>query len=267
MKTRYFLLLSMLMAATATLWAQAKISNVDALPAGSTIAINYDLSKEASIRVVVSDGMTHQYHRIPNRYLEGDCGRNVAPGTSKRAVWKVLDQKKSDKVEGSMQFKVKAVPAFQPFILASGSYALGTGNWAGGLMAGAVGNAGFYVRGESSFTAMKKCDMNVDASGYVDGNKPFYNGKTASTAWQATGGLIIRMYIPMYIYLGGGYGVRELYWQTIYNSWARNMGYTYRGFTGDIGLMGNIKHVAVSVGVSSIQFKYTTVHVGVGYAF
>lgn len=250
--------------------AQSKIYNVDAYPAGKAIAISYDLKEDADISIYVSKDLS-SYRKIDVQFLRGDIGKNIKAGEKKKILWHVLEENPNEDFRGNVSFKIKAFPAFKPFVLAQGAYAFQPNQWSVGLMAGAVGVAGFYVRGATNFSSVKHCDFECGADGLVTYQDekilPLYNGKQSSVDWMATAGAMVRLYIPLYIYLGGGYGQRELYWGISDDKWVNNLAGQYKGFCGDVGLMGNIHHFAISLGVSTIQFKYAEINVGLGYMF
>jgi len=249
-------------------WGQPKVTNLDANPSGKSIALTYDLSDDANVSFYVSQDGGQSYRKISKDYLTGECGNRVNAGEHKKVLWHVLDENNNEDFHGNVQFKAKALPCFNPFVLAMGGIST-TKDWSAGLMAGVCGVAGFYVKGNTNFAANKQCDYTCGADGLINyqGEQalPFYSGKKATNNWMVTGGAIVRMYIPLYLYVGGGYGQRNLFWEMTDGGWVNNTAGTYRGFTGDIGLMGNIKHFAISLGVSSINFKYTEFQIGLGY--
>ena len=65
---------------------------------------------------------------------------------------------------------------------------------------------------------------------------------------------------------GVGYGVRTLYWETSDNRWVKNSAGSYSGLAIDAGLMGTIKNIIISAGVTVIQSNID-LNIGVGYAF
>jgi len=263
-----FLVFVLLIASSATILAQPKVSNVDANPSGKCIAVTYDLSESADVRVMVSQNDGRGYRTIDRKYLSGDCGTRVQAGEHKKVLWHVLDENNNEDFRGNAKFRVKASPAFNPFVLATGGFST-TKDWSVGLMAGMCGAAGFYVKGSTNFAANKDCKYTCGTDGVIayqgEDILPFYSGKKAVNNWMVTGGAMVRMYIPLYLYVGGGYGQRNLYWEMTDGQWVNNTAGTYRGFTGDIGLMGNIKHVAISIGVSTINFKTAEFQIGLGY--
>ncbi len=249
--------------------SQQLVSQVEVAPGDKCIAITCDLKEAANVKSYSScdEG---DFFKIKKESLSGDAGRLVKAGKQKQAYWNVLEENPKNDFRGEVSIGIKARPSFKPFILAQGAYSP-IGQAAGGLMVGAVGTVGFYVRGESSFTGAKKCPYMCNKNGFIgeepNAHQPFYSGAKASCEWQALGGLVVRMGIPLYLYAGGGYGVRERYWETIDGQWINNIGYSYKGFAGDIGLMGRIKHVAIAVGVNTINFQYLSFNIGLGCAF
>lgn len=265
MKQLYFVI-SLLFAAT--LAAQPRITNLEAYPSGKSIALTYDLNEDANVYLYYSNNNGNTFRKLKSEFLSGECGNRVKAGEHRKTLWHVLDENNNENFQGYAQFKAKALPCFNPFVLATGAIS-STKGWSAGLMAGMCGVAGFYVKGSTNFSANKKCDYTCGKDGLINYHGesvlPFYSGKKAVNNWMVTGGAMIRMYIPLYFYVGGGYGQRNLNWEMTNGGWVNNAAGTYRGFTGDIGLMGNIKHFAISLGVSSINFKYTEFSIGLGY--
>ena len=81
------------------------------------------------------------------------------------------------------------------------------------------------------------------------------------------------MGIPLYTYVGMGYGYRGLFYEAIDNKWFAVEGKhtVYHGITSEIGLIGNIKGFALSLGFSIITgidgTYYPEAKVGLGYCF
>lgn len=265
---KHLLLYTLLLSCTILVQAQPKITNLDANPSGKSIALTYDLSENANVSFYISPNNGRSYRKLSKNYLSGDCGSRVKAGEHKKALWHVLDETNNEDFHGTAQFKAKALPCFNPVFLAMGGMSA-TKDWSAGFMFGMCSVAGFYLKGNSNYAANKQCEYTCGADGQItyQGEQalPFYSGKKATNNWMATGGLMVRMYIPLYLYVGGGYGQRNLYWEMTDGGWVNNTAGSYRGFTGDVGLVGNIKHFAISLGVSSINFKYTELQVGLGY--
>ena len=56
-------------------------------------------------------------------------------------------------------------------------------------------------------------------------------------------------------------------WETADGKWVTYAPTSYKGFAGDIGLMGSLYGVTLSLGVSTINFQYVELEVGVGFMF
>jgi hypothetical protein len=69
------------------------------------------------------------------------------------------------------------------------------------------------------------------------------------------------------IYLGGGYGRRELQWETTDGLWVKYAPTSHNGFAGNVGLFGSLYGVTLSAGVSTINFEYMEVEIGIGFMF
>lgn len=101
---------------------------------------------------------------------------------------------------------------------------------------------------------------------------PFYTGKSSLNRVSFTGGGIVRMVIPLYLYLGIGYGYQSVTRQLTSGKWAmiRPLSVEH-GMTWDVGLQGNIKGFTISAGYSVLtNYNSGTLHelkVGLGYTF
>ena len=69
------------------------------------------------------------------------------------------------------------------------------------------------------------------------------------------------------MYLGGGYGKREMQLEMGGGSWVRYAPTSFTGFSGNVGLFGSISGVTLSVGMNTINFNYVEVEAGIGFMF
>ena len=135
---------------------------------------------------------------------------------------------------------------------------------------------GWYVSGRSNFSfdapmIIASCDEN----GMIDGVKPFFSGNTHITHFAIHGGFMMNFlekvtknkFHSLGFYLGGGYGKRELVAETANGEWIKYAPTSHSGFAGNIGLFGSIAGVTLNVGVSTINFKYMDLELGVGFMF
>ena len=134
---------------------------------------------------------------------------------------------------------------------------------------------GWYVSGRSNFHFAEKGTASCDADGLADGVKPFYSGNTSSSHLAIHGGFMMNVleqvtknkFTTLGVYVGGGYGKRELLAETTDGEWIKYAPTSHNGFAGNVGLFGSIAGVTLNVGVSTINFKYVDLEVGVGFMF
>lgn len=147
----------------------------------------------------------------------------------------------------------------------------------GGMFGQAYNGVGWYIKGRSNFN-FKKSNYDIEAveGGYLNGVLPYYSGKTSTSEWMVGGGMMLdflsmgnriksRKYNAFGIYFGAGYGVREMFWETINGTWVKYGPNSYSGVFGDAGMMWSMAGLTISCGVSTIGFKYMEMHVGAGF--
>lgn len=139
-----------------------------------------------------------------------------------------------------------------------------------GVMAGIVAKHGAYVRFRSDF-ASASTDLECDDTGALTGGGsgiPYYvEGSSKKSKLSITGGYLYRFMKPLYGYVGAGYGQRTLAWETVEGEWVKNTDHSASGIAAEIGVIGQYKNFALSLGVQTINFKYMELGVGIGYFF
>ena len=139
-----------------------------------------------------------------------------------------------------------------------------------GVMAGIVAKHGAYIRFRSDFKSTST-DLECDDSGALTSGgtgTPYYvEGSSAKSKLSITGGYLYRFMKPLYGYVGAGYGQRTLAWETIEGEWVKNTDHSASGIATEIGIIGQHKGFALSLGVQTINFKYMELSVGIGYLF
>ena len=139
-----------------------------------------------------------------------------------------------------------------------------------GVMAGIVAKHGAYVRFRSDFGSTS-ADLECDDTGALTSGgtgTPYYiEGSSSKSRFSITGGYLYRFIKPLYGYVGGGYGQRTLAWETVEGEWVKNIDHSASGIAAEIGLIGQYKGFALSLGVQTINFKYMELNVGVGFFF
>ena len=85
-----------------------------------------------------------------------------------------------------------------------------------GITIGSVRKVGWYVSLGSNFDLGPNYGYECDAEGQIetsDFGAYHFNGERTTSYFSANAGLTFRAYDPLYIYLGAGYGQRNLYWK------------------------------------------------------
>lgn len=138
-----------------------------------------------------------------------------------------------------------------------------------GLMVGRVKNIGWYVKGLYSYVSSSGDQL----SSFNDSYSYWLTGDSDFSYWNATGGVICRMWCPIHLYVGGGYFSRSVVWKTYDGT---NLDYSpdcISGFTADAGLMLKMKRVFVNLGMSMNFGKtelcdyFAACNFGIGYFF
>ena len=145
-----------------------------------------------------------------------------------------------------------------------------------GAMFGQMYNGcGWYVNARSNFQFGHSAVASCDADGLVDGVRPFYSGKTSSSHLAIHAGYMMNVlekvtknkFHTLGFYLGAGYGQRELLAETNDGEWIKYAPTSHAGFAGNVGLFGSVAGVTLNVGVSTINFSYLDLEVGIGFMF
>ena len=189
--------------------------------------------------------------------------------------------------------KKKNVYEWEQFVMAN--YALGFVDGGGntmhsfGLTYGRVKLLGFYVNAMVGTGFHYGYEYATEHQTYYPSNYnytyyrdiyPFYTGKSSDNRASFVFGGIVRMVIPMYLYLGMGYGYQSYTRQISSGEWVmeKHFSTTHSGIV-DVGLQGNIKGFTISVGYDMLFGKkqfyhndfrrsfYHEVKIGLGYTF
>lgn len=151
------------------------------------------------------------------------------------------------------------------FVMANAAYSIAP-QASFGLTVGSVKKLGWYASLGSNFKFVK-ADYECDYEGNIIGlsSEYTYSGQKSTSRLGATAGMVFRIYDPLYAYVGGGYGFRNVFWQLENGSWARCTDDSYQGIAIDAGLMLHFKGFGFSLGVQTIGVKYMEAKIGIGY--
>ena len=119
-------------------------------------------------------------------------------------------------------------------------------------------------------------DRRIDSEGVLlDGDNqgllPFYSGKRAYNRLSGTAGFLIRMKIPLYTYIGGGYGYRSETRELLNGKWVQTANSLGHSGVAEVGLIGRIGRLTLQAGYSLFIGQQTHMYheakVGIGYTF
>jgi len=100
---------------------------------------------------------------------------------------------------------------------------------------------------------------------------PSYRAETSYVSMSVIGGLIFKVYGPINMKIGGGYGANSL-WVKMFDIYDNRTDYwvsdysTY-GFGGLVGLQAHLGHFAISIDGATTNFSVFEGRIGLGYCF
>ena len=279
---RKFFIISLLLIFELPIMAE-NVTNVRVRQEGKNIVITYDLSKKSNVRVGMATGNSTEFKEL--KAVSGDLGKGVSAGTNKQIVFRPLDE--SEKfIAQNVRFKVVAQSSFdvyannwwtRTFILGQFGYSA-TPQLSYGLMFGQLYyGMGWYVNARSNFKFNTPAKLSCDKNGSIDGITPFYSGNTSLSHLIVNAGFMWDIaewdfwtntrFEGLGFYVGGGYGKRELQWETEDGTWVKYAPTSHTGFSGNLGIFGSLCGITLNLGVNTINFKYAELEVGVGVVF
>ena len=185
------------------------------------------------------------------------------------------EQAKLAKEKAKMERKERlAATPWSHIIMVNGGFS-STPDYTFGLTYAYVQNFGFYINIMTNFGFRSQSDGVVYAEGiydgwYMDYYRPFFTGKSDYTNFSITAGAVARMVIPLYAYVGLGYGKRSVYHELLGGQWYEcSSASTGNAVSFDVGLMGVIKGFTISLGYNLLGAAglYSSAKIGVGYSF
>lgn len=276
---KYIILLFLFISATSLVAENA--SNVRVRQEGKAIVVTYDLSKNSVVRLMMASGKSNQYTEL--KAVTGNVGKGVSAGQNRKIVWKPLEENETFIAE-NVRFKVEALSSYDYYTqnakiktIVSGQIGYSTAPQLsyGAIIGQMYKGIGWYVSGRSNFQFTAPTELACNKQGYIDGERPFYTGNTSTTHYAVNAGFMMNVlekitknkFNTLGFYLGGGYGKRELQWETTDGLWVKYAPTSHTGFSGNIGLFGSVYGITLSAGVNTINFKYVEVEAGIGFMF
>lgn len=265
-------------------------SNVRVQQRGKNIVVTYDLSKTSNVQVLVATSTQPAFTKLTA--VEGAVGKRVPAGQNLVIVWHPLEEGDSFIADG-VQFKVEALGTYEAYTLPApkggksvetfvlGEFAYSSApQMSYGLLIGQTykHGLGWFVDARSNFMMASATNGLVcEKGGYINGELPFYSGNTKSSVFVTHAGFVMDIldaaslqknrFNTFGLYLGIGYGWRDLFWETIDKKWVKYDPTSSRGFSGNFGLMGSIYGLTLKAGVNTINFQYAEIEVGLGWMF
>lgn len=292
---KLFTIVMMLTMGNSVLFAQ-NASNIRVHQRNKDIIITYDLKKSSCVKALMATGTDTTF--VPLHAVEGAVGNHVRAGKNKEIIWHPLEEK-GEFVAENVRFKVETLGLYEHYILPKSSkrlsfegksnietfltvdmaYAVSPQLSFGIMLGQTYKGIGWYTNVRSNFhKSIETNDLECEAGGYIGKTLPFYSGKTYSSLLVVNAGIVLDIFDladfspynrfnTLGLYLGGGYGHRLLFWETINGDWIKYSPTSYRGFSGNLGLIGSISGFTLKAGVNTISFKYLEFEIGLGWMF
>ena len=269
---RKYLILVLLLVFALVMRAE-NASNVRIRQEGKSIIITYDLSRRSVVRVLMSQNNSDYYTEL--KAVSGNVGKGVSAGKDRKIVWQPLEEY-GEFVAKNVRFRVEALSSYDYYtqnakvktlVMGQLGYSVAP-QLSYGVMVGQMYNGlGWYVNFRSNFNFMAKTNLECDENGAINREVPFYTGKKQSSHLVITGGFMMNFleksaknkFNTFGMYVGGGYGKRELQWEIVGGKWVKYAPTSIAGFSGNLGLFGSISGATLSVGMNTINFQYIDV--------
>ncbi len=129
-----------------------------------------------------------------------------------------------------------------------------------GLTYGQVKKLGWFV------SAMTNLGTRLSANDWSDLlyiDEAVVSGRSSNARLSITGGLVCRLFGPVYMKAGAGYGARVKCWE-LNDTWYEYANNTYKRIDLTAGLMFNVKDCVISADVVTTDFEYMEVKIGIG---
>lgn len=162
-----------------------------------------------------------------------------------------------------LQYKLKRIRAnffFMPQIATS----MDADQLSYGLFMGICRRFGAYFNFHTDGNFDDTFVMGADPEDYL------YDGGTEKIRYAASMGIMARVWSKyLYLYGGGGYGVRRYGWNVATSAYGDCVAVdNHEGGLAEVGIIGRYKWVALSAGFrTSVDFKYREFSAGIGFVF
>ncbi len=130
-----------------------------------------------------------------------------------------------------------------------------------GLTFGQVRRVGWYVSAMSDFSFMLS---GKEWNQMVNEHNMFFTGKSNDARFSLTAGFICKLFGPLDVRVGAGYGARVKCWE-VGENWYEYPDDTYKGADLSAGIQLNLKGCVLTADAVTTNFKTLEVKVGIGF--
>lgn len=135
-----------------------------------------------------------------------------------------------------------------------------------GVTFGMVKKVGWFVSATSNFI-FKKAEL-VTEAGLVYGLFPGYQqGSGRNSRLSLMGGVVVRLYGPLCMRAGAGYGTNTRLWTTVGGQTVKFSSDSFSGVDATLGMQLNLKGITVSLDMVTTNFKTLEAKIGVGVCY
>lgn len=139
-----------------------------------------------------------------------------------------------------------------------------------------AGRFGFYIK--NAYTSRKTASFSCLSDGTLeDGGYIWTTGREYASLTTWTMGAVYRVWPWLSLYAGGGYGFRNVLWESASGEWAKVSDLSARGVTLDAGILVRVVRIPLGTdyscgihlvaGVSDIAFRHPMFDLGLGLSF
>ena len=282
---KYIILLLILLSAITSFAENA--TNVRVRQEGKSIIITYDLSQKSVVRLLMASSNSESYTEL--KAISGNVGKGVPAGENRKIVWKPLEENEKF-IAQNVRFKVEAQSAYEYYtqnakiktlVMGQVGYSVAPQLSYGVMIGQMYKGIGWFANARSNFQTKHSTELHTwygsdgwGSAGYLD-ETPFFSGKSNKSHFDVNVGFMMNFlewstknkFNTFGCYLGVGYGDRTLQWETTDGTWVNISNHTYKGVSANIGFFGSISGATISAGISTINFEYMEVEMGIGFMF
>ncbi|MBU8891475.1 MAG: hypothetical protein KOO66_01760 [Bacteroidales bacterium] len=277
---RYIFVLIVLLLSKGLIYSQS-ITNINSSNENNSIVIAYKISGakfnqkfNVSIYYSINDGETFIG---PLKAVRGNVGEGVLGGNNV-IIWDVFSEINIPKGDIIFDIKVNVIEEE----IQKKFYILYTGSIDApfGLSVGQFGKIGWYISARTSMMISEPTYSYGGAGWSPNFEEPSYytfNNLEKIRRFSLTIGANKQISRNFFISAGIGYGLKDLVWQMniysysnddlINSEYVKNPDYSYKGIEAETGLTYRLKNFLITSGVSTVNFQYTNLLIGLGYSF